>query len=458
MKIVICGAGQVGYGIAQQLAAEGHDLSIIDVSPHLIQAVHETIDARGILGNGAHPEVLAQAGAEDADMLIAATLHDEVNMVACQVAHSIFSVPTKIARIRSPSYLEARWQGLFASESIPIDAIISPEIEVGDMVLRRLALPGAIDVVRFAEDAVVLVGIECEEDCPILGLTLREVTARFPDLQATTVGIVRGGDLRVPTATSRLEAGDLAYVVADSLHMRRVLDVFGHAEPQAGRIIIAGGGAVGHYVARQIEKRGLANRLRIIEANAVRAGTIAESLERTIVLHGSSMDHLVLREADIDDADLLIALTNDDQTNILTSVMAKQLGCRSALTLINETSFQALSEPLGIDAFLSPRSITISRILQHVRRGRIRAVYSVQNGLGEVTEAEALETSAVVGQPLKDLDLPSNVRIGGIWREGLFLRPTGETEIAPGDRVVVFAAAGAVKEVERMFRVGLEYF
>lgn len=458
MKIVICGAGQVGFGIAQRLAAEGHDLSIIDSSPHLVQAVHETLDARGILGHGSHPDALERAGAADADMLIAVTLHDEVNMVACQVAHSMFSVPIKIARIRSQSYLHPHWQSLFSDESVPIDVIITPETEVGEMVLRRLTLPGAIDVVRFAEDSVVLVGIECGADCPILDTPLRSITARYPDLQATTVGIVRRDELIVPCAEDRLEVGDIAYVVADSAHMRRVLDVFGHAEPQAGRIVIAGGGTVGHYVARQIEKRQLATRLRLIEANAARAGAIAESLERTVVLKGSSLDHAILREADIDDADLMIAVTNDDQTNMLTSVMAKQLGCRSTLTLINETSFQDLTGRLGIDAFLSPGSITISRILQHVRRGRIRAVYSIQNGLAEAIEAEALETSAIVGQPLRDLRIPDEVRIGGIWRHGRFIRPEGDTEIEPKDRVVIFAATGAVRDVEKMFRVSLEFF
>ncbi|MCM2502843.1 Trk system potassium transporter TrkA [Aureimonas altamirensis] len=458
MRVVVCGAGQVGYGIAERLAAERHDVSVIDTSPELVQAIRETIDARGIVGHGAYPEVLEEAGAAQADLLIAVTLYDEVNMVACQVAHSVFEVPTKIARIRSQSYLRSDLQDLFSTDHMPIDVIISPEREVGEMVLRRIALPGAMDVIPFLDGAVVTVAIDCREDCPVINKPLGQLTELFPDLGATVVGVVRNDELIVPSTSDELLAGDLAYVVADEKQIRRTLLLFGHEEPEAGRIIIAGGGNIGLYVAQEMERRRLAARLSLVEANADRARFVAEKLNRTVVLNGSSLKRSVLLEADVDRADLTVALTNDDQANILTSVLAKRLGCRSNMTLINDPAFQTFTRPLGIDAYVDPRSVTVSRILQHVRRGRIRAVHSILDGRAEIIEAEALETSPLVGTPLRELDLPEGLRIGAIWRGKGFIRPDGQVRIKPGDRVVLFAAGHAVKKVEQFFRVSLEYF
>ncbi len=458
MRIIICGAGQVGYGIAERLAAEHNDVAVIDTAPALVQVVRDTLDARGYVGHGAHPDVLAEAGAEQADMLIAVTHFDEVNMVACQVAHSLFNVPTKIARVRSQAYLSPHWQDLFSTEHMPIDVVISPEIEVGEMVLRRIALPGASDVVRFADGEIVLVGIECREDCPVVDTPLSQLTELFPDLGATVVGILRGGQLTIARSHDHILTGDIAYVVAARSQVKRTLGLFGHEEPEAGRIVIAGGGSIGLYVAQQMEQRSLRAKVRVIEPNRDRANLIADRLKRAIVLNGSALDQTLLEEADIGSTDLLVALTNDDQANILSSVMAKRLGCRASLTLINNANYQSFAHTLGIDAFVDPRSITISRVLQHVRRGRIRAVHSIQNGAAEIIEAEALETSPLVGSAIRDLALPPTLRIGGIMRGGQYLRPDGATRIRAKDRVVIFAAASAVRQVEQMFRVSLEFF
>ena len=458
MKVVICGAGQVGYGIAERLASERNDVSVIDTSRTLVQAIRDNLDARGFVGHGAQPDVLAEAGAEQADMIIAVTLHDEVNMIACQVAHSLFNVPTKIARIRSQSYLRPHWQDLFSTDNLPIDVIISPEVEVGEMVLRRIALPGAMDAVRFADDNIAMVAIECSEDCPVVNTPLDQLTDLFPDLNATVVGIKRGDQLFIPGSNDHMVPGDIAYVVAERSHVRRALGLFGHEEPEAGRIVIVGGGNIGYFVAQQIEKRNLGAKIRVIEDNHDRAVTIADGLKRTIVLHGSGLDQSILKEADIGSSDLLIALTNDDKVNILSSVMAKRLGCKGNLALLNNADYQGFTRTLGIDAFINPRSVTISRVLQHVRRGRIRAVHSIQNGIAEVIEAEALETSPLVGEPLRDLNLPDNLRIGAIYRNGAYVKPNGQTKIRAKDRVVIFAAAAAVRHVEQMFRVSLEFF
>ncbi len=458
MKVIICGAGQVGYGIAERLANEGNDVSVIDNSPRLVQVIRDQLDVRGFVGHGSQPDVLQAAGAEDAEMIIAVTLYDEVNMVACQVAHSLFEVPTKVARIRAQNYLQSHYRDLFSREHLPIDVIISPEIEVGEMVLRRIALPGATDAVRFADGEIAMVAIECMDDCPVIDTPLGQLSELFPDLSAVVVGIWRAGRLFVPHSTDGMIAGDLAYVIARSDRVRRTLNIFGHEEPTASRIVIAGGGNIGVYVASTLEKLQSHARVKIVESSRERAIAIADELSRTVVLHGNALDQQILLEADIEQSDLMVALTNDDQVNILSSVMAKRLGCASNMTLLNNTSYYEFTKTLGIDAHLNPRSVTISKILQHVRRGRIRGVHSVQNGAAEVIEAEALETSTLVGTPLRDLDLPDGVRIGAIFRDRKVVMPDGDTIVKAKDRIVIFAIASRVKQVEQMFRVSLEFF
>ncbi len=458
MRVIICGAGQVGYVIAERLAAENNDVSLIDTSQELIRNVRDMLDVRAIVGHGSHPDVLAAAGAAEADMIIAVTLFDEVNMVACQVAHSLFNVPVKLARVRAQSYLESHYQDLFSRDHMPIDVIISPEVEVGEMVMRRIALPGATDVVRFVDGRVIMVAIECLEDCPVIDTALAQLTDLFPDLKATVVGISRNDHLFIPHSADQLKAGDMAYVVVPREQVRRTLGLFGHEEAEASRIIIAGGGNIGLYVAKAMEARQSRTKLKIIEHSRQRAIDIADDLQRTVVLNGSALDQNLLNEADIQDADLLVALTNDDQVNILSSVMAKRLGCKANLALINNTAYHDFAKTLGIDAYVNPRGITISRVLQHVRRGRIRGVHSIQRGAAEIIEAEALETSPLVGQPLRELDLPDGMRIGAVIRGDVLEKPTGETRIKPKDRVMIFALASAVRQVEQMFRVSLEFF
>ncbi len=458
MKTIICGAGQVGYGIAERLAAEGNDIAIIDNAPELVQRVNDMLDARAFLGHASDPNVLRDAGAGDADMLIAVTLHDEVNMMACQVAHSLFDVPTKIARIRSQCYLSKEWSHLFTRDNLPIDVTISPEIEVGKMVLRRLNQPGAFEAMTFGDGAISVVGVTCNENCPIVDTPLKQLSDLFPDLPAVIVGIVRDGRLFVPSSDDQLLVGDDVYFAAQREQVTRTLKIFGHEEQQARRLVIAGGGNIGLYVARAIEADHPGIRVKIVEHDRQRAVEIAEELSRTIVLHGDALNEEILREADVSQADTIVALTNDDQVNILTCVLARQLGCERNLCLVNSPGYNNVIRSLGIDAQINPRAVTVSRILQHVRRGRIRAVQSVHNGDAEIIEAEALDTAPVVGQTLRDLDLGQGVRIGAILREGKVLMPTGDVEIRAKDRVVVFATAEHVREVEQLFRVSLEFF
>lgn len=458
MKIVICGAGQVGFGIAERLAAEQNDVCVIDTQPELIRRVRDTLDVRGIVGHGSYPDVLEEAGAKEADMLIAVTLHDEINMIACQVAHSLFKVPTKIARVRSQMYLQPHYMDLFSRDHLPIDVIISPEIEVGEMVLRRIAVPGAMDVVPFADGNIIMLAIECLEECPVINTPLAQLTDLFPNLPSIVVGVSRNNRLFIPHSDDQLIAGDLAYVVTTKDQVRRTLVLFGHEKKEANRIVIAGGGNIGLYVARQLEKRGSATRVKLIESDRERAIDIADELSSTVVLNGSALDQKLLHEADIDQADLMVTLTNDDQVNILSAVIAKRLGCKANLVLLNSPTYHDFASTLGIDAQVNPRSVTVSKVLQHVRRGRIRAVHNVQNGAAEILEAEALETSPLVGASLRELDLPEGMRIGAVYRDGQPVTPSGSLRIKPKDRVVIFALRDAVRQVEQLFRVSLEFF
>ena len=457
MRVIICGAGRVGQGIAERLAAEDNDVSVIDTSNALVQNIRDTLDVRGFVGHGAHPDVLARAGAAEADMLIAVTLYDEVNMVACQLAHSVFNVPRKIARVRAQSYLDPRYADLFAADHMPIDVIISPELEVGRMVLRRIALPGATDAVRFADATISMVAIECGEDCPLVNTPLQQLTELFPDLAATIVGVWRNNRMFTPHSTDQLQVNDLAYVVADRSQVPRTLSLFGHEEAEAQRIIIAGGGNIGLFVARSLEERGSAVRVKMIEANRERAIAIADELRKTVVLHGDALDQEIMVEAGIADSDLLVTLTNDDQVNILASVMAKRLGCKTNLALLNNPSYHGFTRTLGIDAFINPRTVTISKVLQYVRQGPVAAVHSVQAGAAEVIEAEVLETSMLTTGALRDLDIPDGVRIGAIHRKGEVIMPRGDAKVRAGDKVVIFAEQRAVKKVERMFAVAFAY-
>ncbi|MGE5476150.1 MAG: Trk system potassium transporter TrkA [Bacteroidales bacterium] len=458
MKVIVCGAGQVGFNIAHYLASENNDVTVIDQRPELIRKITDTLDVQAVLGHASQPSVLEQAGAGDADMIIAVTHADEVNMVACQVAHSLFDVPTKIARVRSQSYLQPMWATLFSREHLPIDVIISPEIEVARAITRRLQVPGAIDVIPLAGDKVRLIGVRCDPDTPLINTPLRQLTVLFPDLNIVVIGIVRDGKPIVPTAEDQMLEGDEVYFVVDTQHVGRALSAFGREDQEARRIVIFGGGNIGLFLAQQIEAEYPNATVKVIEADKERAEYVAKSLTRTVVLNGDVLDTDIQAEAGVAAAETVVSVTNDDETNILAALLAKRTGARRSMTLINKTSYKALVGPLGVDVVISPRAITVSNILQHVRRGRIHAVHSLHEGFGELIEADALETSSLVGKPLRDVKLPVGVLLGAVVRDGTVISPRGNTVVQAGDRVVLFATAEAVKKVEKMFSVRLEYF
>lgn len=458
MKVIVCGAGQVGYAIARRLAAEQNDVIVIDQQPQLVQRVNDTLDVQGMVGFASHPDVLERAGAEGADMFIAVTHSDEVNMVACEVAHALFNVPTKIARVRNQSYLAPGWRALFNRDNLPIDVIISPEIEVAKSVMRRLEAPGSTEMAPFAEDRVRLVGVICQADCPIVDTPLRQLTELFPDLNIVVVGIVRGERMIAPTGDDRMLVGDEVFFVADARQVLRALALFGHEEREARRVVIVGGGNIGLYLATEIEREHSAVRTRVIEVDKARAEAIADRLERTVVIHGDALDREILLEANVQNAETVVAVTDDDEVNILASLLAKKNGCQRAVTLVNNAGYTSLISSLGIDAAVNPRATTVSTILQHVRRGRIRGVHTLKDGMAEVIEAEALETSSMVGRALREARLPPGVVIGAVVRGATVIIPRGDTIIQAKDRVVIFALAEAVRKVEKLFSVRLDFF
>jgi trk system potassium uptake protein TrkA len=458
MKVIVCGAGQVGWQIARQLSREGNDVAVVDSDPAMVRRATETMDVQGVVGFASHPEVLEAAGAGDADMVVAATHSDEVNMVVCQVAHSVFGVTRKIARLRAQSYLEPRFSDLFRREHLPIDVTISPEREVSQAALRRIAAPSTFDIQDFLGGRVRLAGIALDADCPVLETPLRQLTELFSTLRAVVVGVRRGARLFAPEPGDQLFAGDQIYVLSDARDLNRTLDIFGKGVQRLERVVVIGAGNVGLSVARALEQGPERLRVRVIERDRGRAEIAADLLERTVVLQGDGMESALLAEAGIAQTDIILALTDNDRINMLACVRAKSMGCRQAIALINDPTLTEMMVPLGIDAFINPRATTVSSILRHLRHGKVRSVYSIGDGEAEVIEAQILATSAIAGKAIRDTDLPEGVLIGAILKGDTLVMPSPATVLAAGDVLVLFVLSGDLAAVEQRLQVAVEYF
>ena len=461
MKVIICGAGQVGWQIARHLSGERNDVTVVDQNRDLVARATDTLDVQGITGFASYPDVLERAGAQDADMLIAATHSDEVNMVTCQVAHSIFTVPRKIARLRAQSYLAAMRADLYRRDHLPIDVVISPEREVAEAALRRLRAPEAFDVEEFMEGRATLIGLQLDADCPVLDTPLRQLSELFSTLRATVVGVRRAGKSRLfaPEARDQLQAGDQVYVLSHSDDLGRTQEIFGKPVRKQERALIIGGGNVGLAVAEALEAAPERIRAKMIERDRARAERAAEALERTIVLSGDGLDIDLLHEANIERADVTLTVTDDDKTNMLAAVRAKASGCSKTIALINDPTLVPLMEPLGIDAYVNPRQTTVSSILRHVRHGRVRNVYSVGNAEAEVIEAQVMSTSPLSGRLIREVAFPEGALVGAIRKgDGQVIRPAGGTRIEEGDVIAIFALSADVPEVERLLQVQVDFF
>lgn len=458
MKVIICGAGQVGWQIARHLSGENNDVTVVDVSADLVRRATDSLDVQGIVGFASYPDILDRAGARDADMIIAATYSDEVNMVTCQVAHSIFGIPRKIARLRSASYQNAIYSDLYRREHMPIDVMISPEKEVAEAALQRLAAPAAFDTESFMDGKAQLLGIALEEDCPVLNTPLRQLTDLFSTLRAIVVGVRRNGKLFTPTPEDQLFAKDQIYVFTHVDDVNRSLEIFGKSIKKQERIVILGGGNVGLAVARSLEGRTERVRAKVIENSQAQAERAADALERTIVLCGDGLDAALLSEANIEKADAILCVTDDDKVNLLAAVRAKSQGCPMAIALVNDPTLVPMMGPLDIDAYINPRATTVSSILRHIRHGKVRNVYSLGDAEAEVIEAQVLSTSPIAGQHIKDIEFPEGVLVGAILKGDKLVKPKGDTRIDENDVIALFAMKNDILEVEQLLQVTIDFF
>lgn len=379
-------------------------------------------------------------------------------MVTCQIAHSAFSIPRKIARLRAQSYLTAIYSDLYRRDHMPIDVVISPEKEVAEAALRRLTAPSAFDVQPFLDGKAQLIGIYLDEDCPVLNTPLRQLTDLFSTLRAIVVGVRRKKNLFAPDPDDQLFAEDAVYILVHADDQSRTLEIFGKTSTRQDRVVIIGGGIVGLQVAQALEARADRVRAKVIEKDRACAERAADALERTVVLNGDGLSAELLAEAGIERADAVLTVTDDDKTNILAAVRAKTEGCPMAIALVNDPTLEPMLGPLGIDAHINPRATTVSSILRHIRLGRVRAVYSIGDAEAEVIEAEVLSTSPIAGKSIRDIGFPEGVIVGAVQKGGTYVRPTGSTRIDDGDRIVIFALAEDVREAERLFQVTIDFF
>lgn len=458
MRVIICGAGQVGFNIAAYLVRENNDVTVIDNDPDMVARINMDLDANGILGAGSSPEVLDMAGASDADMVIAVTAQDEVNMVACQVAHSLFNVPKKVARLRQSVYRDPAWANLFSRAHMPIDVIITPEAEVARVVETRLSVPGTTSVTPMAGEKIYMCGVLCEQDCPLVNTPLKQLRQLFPDMQVNIITIVREGRPFIPDEGDQMLIGDEIYFVAEKSQLPRILAGFGHEEKEAKNIVIIGGGNIGLSLLRQIQRTHSDANLKVIEMDSERAHKLSETIDDVLILNGSGLNREILEDANMSDADVTISVTNDDETNLLSCLLAREYGCDRVVPLVNKDCYNVLIGSLGLGAVVSPKAITVSTIMRHVRRGRIKAIHNLLGDFAEVLEIEMSDNLDIANVALKDLNLPFGVLICAILREDEVIIPDGNAAMKPDDRVIVLAPQGQASKVEKLFSTSVDIF
>ena len=461
MKIIILGAGQVGGSLAESLASERNDIVLVDSNEKTLRELRDRIDIGVVVGHASHPDILQEAGIEDADILVAVTNNDETNMAACQIAHSLFRVTTKIARVRAAAYLQ--YPELFSTESIPIDVLISPEQIVSEYIARLIEHPGALQVLDFADGRVQLVAVRAVQGGPLVGHQLRYLREHMPKVDTRVAAIYRRNSPIIPQGSTVIEAGDEVFFIAARQDIRAVMSELRRLEQGYKRITIAGGGNIGLRLAHKLENR---YSVKIIEQSHDRCIFLSEELSNSIVLHGSASDQDLLLEENIEDTDVFLALTNDDEANIMSSLLAKRLGTRKVMTLINNRAYVDLVQGGEIDIAISPQQNTIGSLLTHVRRGDMVNVHQLRRGAAEAIEVIAhgdKRTSKVVGRKIEDIDLPEGASIGAIVRER-----EGESQVLiahdniiveTDDHVIVFLVDRRhTRHVEQLFQVGFSFF
>ena len=454
MNIIICGAGRVGFTIAKLLSEQKHSITVVDQSSEDIQKIKESLDVNAIVGKATYPSILEKANGSEADMIIAVTRNDEINMLICQIAQATFKISKKIARIRSQNYLEPKFSKIYNKENIPIDVIISPELEIAKSIQRKLEAPGALDNIPFAENKIRLLEILINENCPIKKIKLNELTKKFPDLEANILGVIRNEKFLLLKKNDEMEKGDRAYVIINSSQMEKTLTAFGHNEKISSKILIIGGGNIGFNLAKKIEETFESARIKIIEKNKERAEFIANELNNSIIINGDGLDEDVLTEANLEEIETVLALTNDDEDNLMISVLVEKFSKnKKTIALTNKSNYSLLQSSLKIDDLIDPRMSTVSSILKHVHKGTIESAYSILDGEYEVIEAEIIETSELINKELKNSNLPDEIRIGAILRGDDIIIPRSNFIFKKDDKVVFLARNDQIQLVENIFRI-----
>ncbi len=454
MNIIVCGAGRVGYTIAKLLSEQDHSITVIDQSSEDIQKINDDLDVKSIVGKATYPTVLEKANAEDADMIIAVTRSDEINMLICQIAFSVFKISKKIARIRSQEYLDNKFSKVYSIENLPIDVIISPEVEIAKSIQRKLEAPGALDNVPFADNKIRLLEIDVDDNCPLIGIQLEDITKKFSKLEANILGVIRNEKFIFLKKKDVMKKDDKAYVIINSTQMQLTLDAFGHNEKISNKFLIIGGGNIGFNLAKNLEDTMDSARIKIVEKNKERAEHIANNLNNSLVINGNGLDEDILKEANIEDAETVLALTNDDEDNLMVSVLVEKFSKdKRTMALINKPNYSLLQNSLKIDDLIDPRMNTVSSILKHVHKGTIETAYTILNGEFEVIEAEIIDSSELINKELKNSNLPDDIRIGAILRKDDIIIPTSKFIFEKKDVVVFLAKRDQLPLVERLFQI-----
>ena len=454
MKIVIVGAGEVGYHIASRLALENKDVVVVDKDPAALRRISDDLDVQTLVGSGSSPSILDEAGIREAEIMLAVTNRDETNLVACLMANMLSPGTKKLARIRGADF--DQYHQTFREQAPHIDTVINPDIEVVKTIVSLMRVPGAVDVGQFADGRIKFVGIYLEPQSGLAGVRLAELPGLLGDRRPLIAAVVREEELIIPTGKDRLLPGDLIYFISEDTKLIDTLSVFGkHAQP-VKKVLIIGGGRIGYRLATHLEEQSIY--CKIIDKNVERCALLAERLNKTVVLHGDGSDQGLLNEENISDIDVVVSLTNDEETNILASLLAIRLGAGKAITKISKFSYFPLMTAIGIEQVVSPRLSAINTILQHIRRGKVLSAISLKGEQAEVLEAVALETSDIVSKPLKRLAFPKGAIVAGIIRREEIIIPSGESVIEPGDRIIIFAHRKAIDGIEKILAVKLEYF
>ncbi|MBW2280295.1 MAG: Trk system potassium transporter TrkA [Deltaproteobacteria bacterium] len=451
MSILIIGGGEVGATLADRLSSESKDVVVIEASEERVRQLRETADIHVVHGSGSNPRALAEAGLDDAEMVIAVTDSDELNLVACLAASSQSVIPTKIARVRDPDLAEAV-PAMFGDH--PLDLTINPEEEAANAILKTLHVPGAVGVFEFADGRVQLVAFHVDGPCDAVGVVLHDLKPKL-DFDFNLVAISRDGALLIPDGRSDVRIGDRVYVAGTPEALEKFAGVLEKKQRETRHIVISGGGGISYHLARLLEAEDVAPK--IIEPDTLRCKFLVERLKRTVVLQGSGTDPELLREESIDTTDAFLALTRDEEDNILSALLAKRSGASEVMALVNKPSYSSLASAIGIDAIVSPNLAAVSAILHFIRKGKVVSVTTVGEEAAEALEVVALETSELVGKPLREVDLQDAV-IGAVVRGDDVIIPSGEDVIEVGDHVVIFALRSAIPRLERQMMVQLRYF